>query len=54
MIYDLGARLTHARVMTENEENAAILAQEKEAVLLFMSSKDIYKFKDLVKSFHKS
>ncbi len=53
-IYDLAALLPQARVMTENEENAAILAQEKEAVLLFMSSKDIYKFKDLVKSFHKS
>lgn len=53
-IYDLAHLLPEAQVMVENEANAAILAQEKEAVLLFMSSKDIYKFKDIVKKFHQS
>lgn len=51
-IYDLQKLIPNAVVMSENEENAKLLADYGEAVYLFMSSKDIYKFKNIVKSFH--
>ena len=51
-IDDLKALIPKAEVLIENEENAKRLAAHGEAVYLFMSSKDIYKFKNIVKSFH--
>ena len=51
-IYDLAKLIPGCRVMNETEENARILSQEENVTYLFMSSKDIYKWKDLVKSFH--
>ncbi|MEG1474921.1 MAG: UDP-N-acetylmuramate--L-alanine ligase [Longicatena sp.] len=39
-------------VIKEDEEAAKLLADRQPAVYLFMSSKDIYKFKNIVKSFH--
>lgn len=51
-IYDLAKLIPDCRVMAENEENAEILSKEENVTYLFMSSKDIYKWKDLVKSFH--
>lgn len=51
-IYDLAKLIPGCQVMIENEENARLLAQHENAIYLFMSSKDIYKFKDVVKSFH--
>lgn len=50
-IYDLATLIPGCRVMIENEENAKILSEEENVVYLFMSSKDIYKWKDLVKGF---
>lgn len=51
-IYSLAALIPDCCVMTENEENARILSQQENVVYLFMSSKDIYKWKDIVKNFH--
>ncbi|WP_373128995.1 UDP-N-acetylmuramate--L-alanine ligase [Dielma fastidiosa] len=51
-IEDLQKLIPNAEVMVENEANAKRLAAYGEAVYLFMSSKDIYKFKNIVKSFH--
>lgn len=53
-IYDLAAKIENCKVMIENEENAKILSRDEDVCYLFMSSKDIYKWKDLVKSFHHS
>lgn len=50
-IQDLCALSKKGKVIQENEEGAAILAQQSPAVYLFMSSKDIYKLKNIVKSF---
>lgn len=51
-IYDLAKLIPGCTVMIENRDNAEILAQKENTCYLFMSSKDIYKFKDIVKSFH--
>lgn len=51
-IYDLAKLIPDCRVMIENEENAKILSEQEDVVYLFMSSKDIYKWKDIVKNFH--
>ena len=51
-IDDLAKLIPNSTVMVETSENAKALAEHGEAVYLFMSSKDIYKFNNLVKSFH--
>ncbi|MGN1343443.1 MAG: UDP-N-acetylmuramate--L-alanine ligase [Traorella sp.] len=51
-IYDLARLIPGCRVMEENDENARLLSKEENVVYLFMSSKDIYKWKDKVKNFH--
>ncbi|MGL5977593.1 MAG: UDP-N-acetylmuramate--L-alanine ligase [Erysipelotrichaceae bacterium] len=51
---DFLAAVPQATFLKEDEESAKELALEKDTVFLFMSSKDIYKFKDLVKRFHKN
>ncbi len=51
-IQDLADICEGAHVIMEDEEAARELAQHGPAVYLFMSSKDIYKFKNIVKSFH--
>lgn len=51
-IYDLAKLIPDCKVMIENEENAKILSEQEDVVYLFMSSKDIYKWKDIVKNFH--
>ncbi|MCI9293263.1 MAG: UDP-N-acetylmuramate--L-alanine ligase [Erysipelotrichaceae bacterium] len=50
-IQDLCDLSKKAKVIKEDEEGAAILAKQSPAVYLFMSSKDIYKLKNIVKSF---
>ena len=50
----LQAKLPESVVLSEDEEGAKILSQEKPAVFLFMSSKDIYWLADLVKRSHNS
>ena len=50
-ILDLAKRCQHAQVISEDEEGAKLLADRGPAVYLFMSSKDIYKLKNIVKSF---
>ena len=50
-IEDLEKLLQNGHLITENEEGAKYLAQRGPAVYLFMSSKDIYKLKNIVKSF---
>lgn len=51
-INDLADRSKKAKVIAEDEAAAEFLAKRGPAVYLFMSSKDIYKFKNVVKSFH--
>lgn len=51
-INDLAKRSKKAKVITEDEAAAKLLAQRGPAVYLFMSSKDIYKLKNVVKGFH--
>ncbi|MGX8834377.1 UDP-N-acetylmuramate--L-alanine ligase [Amedibacillus sp. YH-ame6] len=51
-IEDLANKCKHAVVIKEDEEAAKMLAQQGPAVYLFMSSKDIYKLKNIVKGFH--
>lgn len=51
-IQDLCDRCSKAKVIAEDEDAARMLAQRGPAVYLFMSSKDIYKLKNIVKSFH--
>lgn len=51
-IQDLAERSSKAQVIREDEAAAMQLAQQGPAVYLFMSSKDIYKLKNIVKSFH--
>lgn len=53
-IDDLVDSCNNAVLIQEDEGGAKILAQEGECVYLFMSSKDIYKFKNIVKEFHSS
>lgn len=53
-IQDLADLIEKSEVMEEDLAYAEGLARHGEGVYLFMSSKDIYKFKNLVKSFHKS
>lgn len=53
-IQDLADLIEKSEVMEEDLAHAESLARHGEGVYLFMSSKDIYKFKNLVKSFHKS
>lgn len=43
-----------AQVIKEDNEAARMLASRAPAIYLFMSSKDIYKLKNIVKGFHKS
>lgn len=50
-IKDLADQSQKAIVISEDEAGARRLAKEGPAVYLFMSSKDIYKFKNVVKSF---
>ena len=50
-IHDLEKRSAKAKVIGEDETAARMLAQRGPAVYLFMSSKDIYKLKNIVKSF---
>lgn len=52
-IQDLADKCDKAKVIQEDEEAAKMLASRGPAVYLFMSSKDIYKLKNIVKSFHK-
>lgn len=51
-IQDLADICEGSIVIEEDEEAAKELASKGPAVYLFMSSKDIYKFKNVVKSFH--
>lgn len=51
-ISDLANLSSKAVVIKEDEEAARMLAEQGPAVYLFMSSKDIYKLKNIVKSFH--
>ncbi|MEG2907624.1 MAG: UDP-N-acetylmuramate--L-alanine ligase [Erysipelotrichaceae bacterium] len=51
-ILDLAKLVPNSVVIKEDEANAKVLAAREPAVYLFMSSKDIYKFKNIVKSFH--
>lgn len=53
-IYDLQKHVEGSEVISEIQENIPKLAAEGPAVYLFMSSKDIYKFKDLLKVFQKN
>lgn len=46
--------MDHAHYLVEDEISAKQFATYENTVFLFMSSKDIYKFKDLVKNFHNS
>ena len=50
-ISDLADKCEKATVINEDEEAARMLAQRGPAVYLFMSSKDIYKLKNIVKTF---
>ena len=50
-IDDLAKLSSKAKVIKEDEEAAKMLASRGPAVYLFMSSKDIYKLKNVVKSF---
>lgn len=50
-IKDLCAHTSKGVVISEDEAGAKTLAQRGPAVYLFMSSKDIYKLKNIVKSF---
>lgn len=47
-IYDMAAYNPRIQVIEENEENAKQLAEYENVVFLFMSSKDIYKFEQMV------
>lgn len=51
-IADLAKLSEKAQIIKEDEEAAKQLASRGPAVYLFMSSKDIYKLKNVVKSFH--
>lgn len=53
-IDDLAKLISGSTVISEDEAGAALLAKHAPAVYLFMSSKDIYKLKNIVKSFHSS
>lgn len=50
-IEDLKNQVNNSTVIKENEEGAKLLAQRGPAVYLFMSSKDIYKLKNILKTF---
>lgn len=50
-IQDLADRMENVHVIKEDEDAARMLAKRGPAAYLFMSSKDIYKFKNIVKSF---
>ncbi len=50
-IQDLADRCKCAKVISEDEDGAKLLASRGPAVYLFMSSKDIYKLKNIVKEF---
>ena len=50
-IDDLKNKLTKGTLISEDEAGAKFLASRGPAVYLFMSSKDIYKLKNIVKSF---
>lgn len=50
----LQERLPESTILSEDEAGAKVLSQEKPAVFLFMSSKDIYWLADMVKRSHNS
>ncbi|MEG0313897.1 MAG: UDP-N-acetylmuramate--L-alanine ligase [Erysipelotrichaceae bacterium] len=51
-IEDLANKIKNAKIIDEDEAGAKCLATAAPACYLFMSSKDIYKLKNIVKSFH--
>lgn len=51
-IQDLEDQCKKAIVINEDKDTGEMLASRGPAVYLFMSSKDIYKFKNIVKDFH--
>ncbi|MEG2684986.1 MAG: UDP-N-acetylmuramate--L-alanine ligase [Erysipelotrichaceae bacterium] len=51
-IEDLANKINNAKIIDEDEAGAKCLAAAGPACYLFMSSKDIYKLKNIVKSFH--
>lgn len=51
-IEDLAKLINNCEVISEDENGAKILFESGPACYLFMSSKDIYKLKNIVKSFH--
>lgn len=53
-IDELLSKTPKAQLLLETPEEAAKMAAFENTVFLFMSSKDIYKFKDLMKTFHKN
>ena len=50
-IEDLAGRCKNAKIIKEDEDAAKALAARGPAVYLFMSSKDIYKLKNILKDF---
>ncbi len=48
-IYDFQKALGNVKILTEDEEGAQTVAQEGPAVYLFVSTKDVYLFKDMLK-----
>lgn len=53
-IHYLQERIPSSKILTEDENGAAILAKEEPAVYLFMSSKDIYELANKVKRYQNS
>lgn len=51
-IQDLADKCKKAHIIAEDKKAANLLAERGPAVYLFMSSKDIYKLKNIVKDFH--
>ncbi len=48
-IYDFQKALDNVEILEENEQGAQLLAKEGPAVYLFVSTKDVYLFKDMLK-----
>ena len=47
-IHEIGQYLPRAIVIHEDEDAVKLLAEHDDVVFLFMSSKDIYKFEDML------
>lgn len=47
-IHEIGQYIPRAKIIREDQESAKQLSEYEDVVYLFMSSKDIYKFEDLV------